>query len=107
MRKHTTPFQKKVYSFLKENVPRGKVTTYKALAKALKSSPRAVGQALRRNPYAPSVPCHRVVASDRSIGGFKGKTAGRAVAEKISLLKKEKVAFQDNRVEEEHVLREI
>mmetsp|Transcript_7876 Transcript_7876/g.16102 ORF Transcript_7876/g.16102 Transcript_7876/m.16102 type:complete len:86 (+) Transcript_7876:104-361(+) len=40
-----------------------KVSTYGTLAKELGSSARAVGQALRRNPFAPGVPCHRVVAA--------------------------------------------
>ena len=94
-----TPFQKKAYNLLKK-VPKGKVTTYGALAKKLKSSPRAVGQALRVNPFAPGVPCHRVIKSDGSIGGFKGKIKGKAIQEKIALLKKEGVRIKKNRVEE-------
>ncbi|KYK26082.1 hypothetical protein AYK26_01270 [Euryarchaeota archaeon SM23-78] len=93
-----TPFQRKVYALLKK-VPKGKVTTYGALAKKLKSSPRAVGQALRVNPYAPKVPCHRVVSSDGSIGGFRGKTQGKAVREKIGLLRKEGIKIINGRVE--------
>ena len=76
----TTPFQAKVYALLKK-VPKGKVTTYGALAKKLRSSPRAVGQALRVKPFAPRVPCHRVVSADGSIGGFRGKTKGKAIQE--------------------------
>ena len=53
-------------------IPKGKVSTYGALSLLLKSSPRAVGQALRRNPYAPQVPCHRVVAASLELGGFSG-----------------------------------
>lgn len=48
------------------------MVTYGAVARALRSSPRAVGQALRHNPFAPVVPCHRVVAADRRLGGFNG-----------------------------------
>ena len=71
-----TLFQERVYSALRK-VPRGRVTTYKELGHALKSTAyRAIGQALRCNPYAPEVPCHRVVASDGTLGGFKGKRAG-------------------------------
>ena len=51
----------------------GKVSTYQELAKALHcGSCQAVGQALRRNPYAPIVPCHRVIAASQAIGGFCG-----------------------------------
>jgi O-6-methylguanine DNA methyltransferase len=55
-------------------IPKGRVTTYGDMAKALSppSCARAVGQAMRRNPFAPKVPCHRVVASDLKLGGFKG-----------------------------------
>jgi methylated-DNA-[protein]-cysteine S-methyltransferase len=93
----TTQFQKKVYALLKK-VPRGKVTTYGALAKKLKSSPRAVGQALRANPFAPKVPCHRVIKSNGSIGGFKGETSGKAIKEKIKLLTREGVVVKDNKI---------
>ena len=58
-------------------IPKGKVSTYGALSQVLKSSPRAVGQALRRNPYAPQVPCHRVVASTLELGGFSGSWVKR------------------------------
>ena len=69
---HVPAFHRKIYSLLKK-VPKGKVTTYKALAQAAGTKAyRAVGQAMRCNPYAPIVPCHRVVASDGSIGGFRG-----------------------------------
>jgi methylated-DNA-[protein]-cysteine S-methyltransferase len=57
-----TPFQERVYALLQQ-IPEGRVATYAALARALGSSPRAVGGALRRNLFAPEVPCHRVLAS--------------------------------------------
>jgi O-6-methylguanine DNA methyltransferase len=66
-----TPFQKKVLTILCE-VPRGRYTTYAAISKHLSSSPRAVGNALRNNPFAPHVPCHRVLASGGGLGGFHG-----------------------------------
>lgn len=53
----------RVYALLAQ-IPRGKVSSYAALSKALSSSPRAVGGALRRNPYAPEVPCHRIICAD-------------------------------------------
>jgi methylated-DNA-[protein]-cysteine S-methyltransferase len=64
-------FQKKVLTLLCQ-VPRGKYTTYAAISKHLSSSPRAVGNALRNNPFAPHVPCHRVLASGGGLGGFHG-----------------------------------
>jgi methylated-DNA-[protein]-cysteine S-methyltransferase len=66
-----TDFQKKVLTTLCQ-VPRGKYSTYGAMAKHLNSSPRAVGNALRNNPFAPHVPCHRILASGGGLGGFHG-----------------------------------
>ncbi len=87
----TTEFQKKVYEIVKK-VPRGKVTTYKAIALKLNSSPRAVGQALKVNPYSfanhGNVPCHRVIMSNGKIGGFGGNNQ-RSIKKKIELLNKE------------------
>ncbi len=82
-----TDFQKRVYAIVKK-VPKGKVTTYKAIALKLNSSPRAVGQALKVNPFAPVVPCHRVIMSDGKIGGFSGSNP-KNIQKKIALLKKE------------------
>ncbi|HLF54816.1 MAG TPA: MGMT family protein [Candidatus Nanoarchaeia archaeon] len=90
-------FADKVYGLCKK-IPKGKVSTYGAIAKALNSSPRAVGQALRCNPYAPIVPCHRVVASGGKIGGFMGKTAGKEIQKKIELLKKEGVETRNGNI---------
>lgn len=60
-----------------------------------------MGQALRCNPYAPVVPCHRVVKSDGSIGGFMGEVKGEAIQRKIALLKEEGVKIKENKVESE------
>lgn len=60
---NVTEYQNRVYILLQQ-IPEGRVSTYAALSKALGSSPRAVGGALRRNPYAPQVPCHRVISAD-------------------------------------------
>ena len=83
-------------------VPSGRFTTYAALAGFLASSPRAVGNALRNNPFAPRVPCHRVVAADHGIGGFGGSwgMAGEHVQEKIRLLRQEdvRVSVEDGKV---------
>ena len=82
-----------------EGIPEGKVTTYGLIAKKLNTRAyRAVGNACRRNPYAPKVPCHRVVKSDGSIGGFGGKTSGKTVERKIKMLKREKVEIMNGKV---------
>jgi len=65
-----TPFERRLYSLVIE-IPRGSVVSYGELAKLLKTSPRAVGSGLKRNPYPLIVPCHRVVAK-KGIGGFSG-----------------------------------
>ena len=63
-------FNQKVWA-LTARVPKGRVTTYAAIARALGTEAyRAVGNAMNKNPYAPEVPCHRVVGSDGSLTGF-------------------------------------
>lgn len=77
------------------NVPKGKVTTYAAIAKKLGTTAyRAVGNALNKNPYAPRVPCHRVVGSDGSLTGF---AAG--LEKKKRMLKAEGVVFVNGKVD--------
>ena len=93
-----TPLQEKTYALLKK-VPKGRVTTYKALAVALHTKAyRAIGQFMKHNPYAPGIPCHRVVASDGTIGGFRGNTAGAEIKNKIAMLADEGVIIEKNRV---------
>lgn len=58
-----TEFQSRVYKLLSQ-IPEGRISTYAAMSKALESSPRAVGGACRRNPFAPQIPCHRVIQAD-------------------------------------------
>ena len=65
-------FNEKVWA-LTARIPQGKVVTYGDVARALKTKGyRAVGNALNRNPYAPAVPCHRVVGSNGALTGFAG-----------------------------------
>lgn len=91
-------FEERVWELLRE-VPRGKVTTYGLIAKKLNTKAyRAVGNACRRNPYAPTVPCHRVVRSDGSIGGFGGKTSGKSIEKKIRLLREEDVEVKNGKI---------
>ena len=93
-------FNQKIYNILKK-VPKGKVTTYKILAEAAGTKAyRAVGQAMRCNPYAPIVPCHRVVASDGTIGGFQGSKnpKSKEVKRKIGMLRKEGLEIRNKRI---------
>ncbi len=82
-----TKFQVKVWKFL-EKIPKGRTKTYSEVAKAIGKplAVRAVANAIGKNPYPPRIPCHRVIRSDRSIGGYSGK--GGIKTKKI-LLKKE------------------
>lgn len=86
-------FNQKVWA-LTARIPRGQVMTYGQIARELKCKAyRAVGNALNKNPYAPSVPCHRVVGSDGSLTGFAG-----GLAKKRKLLAAEGVQFRGERV---------
>ena len=93
-------FNQKIWELTKK-VPKGKVTTYKALAEAVGTKAyRAVGQAMRCNPYAPIVPCHRVVKSDGSIGGFAGSLNpnSKEVKRKIEMLRREGLYIKNNKI---------
>ena len=84
-----TPFQRRVYMELL-NVPAGSTITYGELARRIGCrSAKAVGQTLKRNPFAPHVPCHRVVAADGSIGGYFGEREGEMIEHKRRLLNEE------------------
>ncbi|MFH1878830.1 MAG: MGMT family protein [Candidatus Omnitrophota bacterium] len=80
-----TKFMKKVL-FAVLDIPEGEVRPYAWVAQksGYPGAARAVGQVLKKNPYAPHVPCHRVVRSDGSIGGYSG-----GLEKKRALLKKE------------------
>ena len=80
-----TEFQEKVYAIVKK-IPKGKTMSYKEVAEKINSSPRAVGQALKKNPYK-DVPCHRVIQTNGSAGGYLGAKNSK---KKIYLLEKEK-----------------
>lgn len=86
-----TAFQRKVYLALLD-VPAGRRISYGELARRIGCrSAQAVGQALKRNPFAPEVPCHRVVAADGSLGGYNGKREGEQIERKRALLESEKL----------------
>lgn len=88
-------FAEKVYNVLKR-IPCGKVVTYKWVACQIGCpfGSRAVGQVLKSNPKLIEVPCHRVICSDGSVGGYV-----KGVEEKVCLLKKEGVEVVDGKVD--------
>lgn len=86
-------FAEQCYGLLKQ-VPKGRVTTYKAIAEALGTKAyRAVGSAMHANPHPVEVPCHRVVKSDGTLGGYVF-----GIAEKAALLESEGVVVQAGKV---------
>ncbi len=90
-----TDFQQLCYQTLKAKVPSGRVITYGGLAKLINrpKAHRAVGSAMNKNPFAPEVPCHRVVKSNGEIGGFADD-----VSVKIKRLQKEGVLVKNGKV---------
>ena len=86
-----TEFQLKVWAYLSK-IPRGRVKTYSQVAKAIGKplAVRAVANAIGKNPYAPKIPCHRVIRSDGSLGGYSGKGG---VKTKRFLLQKEGITL--------------
>tara|TARA_B100001093_G_scaffold250410_1_gene239896 strand:+ start:496 stop:801 length:306 start_codon:yes stop_codon:yes gene_type:complete len=84
-----TSFQLKVWNYLK-TIPKGKVKTYLQIAKAIGEPKafRAVANAVGKNPFPPKIPCHRVIRSDGSLGGYSAKGG---IAKKRELLISEKV----------------
>ena len=84
-----TKFQLKVWKYIK-TIPKGTVKTYKQVAIAIKrpKSARAVANACGKNPHPPKIPCHRVIRSDRGLGGYSGRGG---IKTKLRLLRSEKV----------------
>lgn len=90
-----TKFQDAVYCLVRQ-IPKGKITTYSEIAKALNSRAyRVVGTALKNNKKPIVIPCHRVINSDGSVGAYKGKKNSK---EKSKLLKKEGVKIINNKI---------
>lgn len=93
-------FNEKVYKECKK-IPKGKVSTYKEIGKKLNTRAyRAIGQALKNNPYPIQVPCHRVVSSQGKLHGFKGKTKGKALKEKQRMLEEEGLTIINNKIKD-------
>jgi len=94
-KREPTEFEQRVYKATRR-IPKGCVTTYQKLAREIGcGSNQAVGQALKRNPFAPEVPCHRVVRTDLTLGGFAGQTVGKEIIRKTKMLHKEGVALDN------------
>ena len=90
-------FTLKVLELVKK-IPKGRVSTYKEIGKALGRRGqiyRAVGRALKDNPCPVKIPCHRVVCSNGSIGGYSGKGG---VRKKIELLKSEGIKIRKGKI---------
>ena len=87
MKLEGTSFQVKVWKFLKK-IKKGKVKTYKEIAMAINrpKAARAVANACAKNPYAPEVPCHRVIRSNGTLGGY---SAAGGTKTKKKILRKE------------------
>ncbi|KAK1218251.1 hypothetical protein PQX77_014624 [Marasmius sp. AFHP31] len=95
--KAVPPHHWDVYDFTR-TIPHGKVTTYKEVCRAVGGSPRSVGNALRNNPFAPYIPCHRVIASNLFAGGYCGEwgansKTGTQYFRKLDFLMKEGLTF--------------
>ena len=84
-----TKFQIKVWKYLK-TIKKGNVLTYSDVAKGINrpNAVRAVANAIGKNPYAPKIPCHRVIRSDGGLGGYSGRGG---IKKKLHLLRSEKV----------------
>ncbi len=92
--KQGTEHQNKVWAELLK-IPQGSSLTYSAIAKKIGSSPRAVGNACRCNPYTLIIPCHRVVAVN-GMGGYSGHRHGEYMLIKEKLLAYEANIFNRN-----------
>jgi len=90
-----TEFQSLCYQTLKAKVPAGRVTTYGGLAELIghPKAHRAVGSAMNKNPFAPEVPCHRVVKSNGELGGF-----AYDISIKIKRLQEEGVLVKEGKI---------
>jgi len=90
--------EQKVYRKLLE-VPRGKVTTYSELAKAvgLKNGQRVIGRIMNKNPYPVVIPCHRVILSNKKVGGYAWgeKVKSKMLAKEGIKIKKGKILDSD------------
>ncbi|MDB6118263.1 MAG: hypothetical protein JWO08_2044 [Verrucomicrobiaceae bacterium] len=91
-----TAFEERVYDAARM-IPKGFVSTYSIIGKMIGCrSSLAVGRALSRCPYGTEVPCHRVIRTDLTLGGFGSQPDGPETAVKARLLASEGVRFKDS-----------
>jgi len=88
---HLSNYARKVIEIV-SLIPLGYVASYGSVARAAGGSPRAVGRIMALNPFAPIVPCHRVVSSDFTLGGYGG-----GIKVKLDFLKREKRGYTAKR----------
>jgi len=95
-----TDFQKLVWREL-VGIPLGETRTYKEIARSIgrPNSARAVANACSKNPFAPEVPCHRVIRSDGKIGGYSGPGG---VPQKREILESEGVKLGESEIDDEY-----
>jgi O-6-methylguanine DNA methyltransferase len=84
---------------LLKKIPKGKVVSYKELAKECKTSPRAIGRIMRTNPYPEEYPCFKVVGSSGKLVGYSGKGGLKA---KMKLLKKDGIGISNSRIDKKY-----
>jgi len=92
---HLSSYTKKIIQTV-SLIPLGYATSYGSVANAAGGSPRAVGRVMAMNPFAPIVPCHRVVSSDFTLGGYGGGY-GSGLAVKLAFLKRERQGYTTKR----------
>lgn len=91
-------FTERCYELLKK-VPKGKVTTYKSLARALNTKAyRAVGEAMKKNKHPNTIPCYKVINSNGSLGGYMGSDP-KNLKKKIQLLRAEGIEIKNNKID--------
>jgi len=89
----------RILKWLAENVPRGMVTTYKAVASVFRVHPRNIGHIMRRNKLPIIYPCHRVIMSDGSLGGYVDPEI------KAWILRLEGVRMVKGRIDSRYIIR--
>ena len=96
MEREPTAFEIKVYDAV-SMIPKGKVSTYALVGRAIGCrSSQAIGQALKRCPFGSEIPCHRVINTALSVGGYSGEREGSEIARKRRLLEREGVKIDEN-----------
>ncbi len=86
---------------LLKKIPRGKIITYKELARATGTHPRAIGAVMHSNKSPVEFPCYKVIMSDGRLGGYGG-----GIKKKIKLLKKDGIILKNGKIDlEKHMFK--